>query len=258
ADGSQATTSNTSVALTTTGLPAGSTLSGNTVTVPGQGTWTYDPATGNLTFDPETGFASDPTPITYTLTETATGLTSNGTVTVDFDSPTPVTLISFRGTDTPNGAELVWVTSEERNFDRFEIQRANDDELHFAAIGTVRGGKTNYRYTDASKGSGTVYYRLKMIDQDGTSSYSRVVSMQRVYLGTVYPNPSKDWSVFLDVDRVDYYRITNLKGQEIDASVSRKGSQIQVTIGRNNPAGMYLLTYQINHLRTRVKVILTE
>ena len=32
------------------------------------------PATGDLTFDPIDGFTTDPTPITYTLTDSATGL----------------------------------------------------------------------------------------------------------------------------------------------------------------------------------------
>jgi uncharacterized repeat protein (TIGR01451 family) len=45
--------------------------------VPGEGTWTYFPAVGELVFSPEDGFLDDPTPITYTITEISTGLTSN-------------------------------------------------------------------------------------------------------------------------------------------------------------------------------------
>lgn len=89
-DGTQATTSNTSVALTTTGLPAGSSLAGNTVTVPGEGTWTYDPATGNLTFDPQTGFIGSPATLSYVLTETATGLSDNAAVSIAYKPMPPV------------------------------------------------------------------------------------------------------------------------------------------------------------------------
>jgi len=45
--------------------------------VSGEGIWTYNPATGVLTFSPENGFLDDPTPVSYTITETITGLTSN-------------------------------------------------------------------------------------------------------------------------------------------------------------------------------------
>jgi len=47
------------------------------LTVAGEGVWTYNPATGELTFDPDAGFLDDPSPITYTITEVSTGLTSN-------------------------------------------------------------------------------------------------------------------------------------------------------------------------------------
>ncbi len=47
-----------------------------TLTVAGEGEWvyTYDPATGDVTFNPDVAFTTDPTPITYILTETLTGL----------------------------------------------------------------------------------------------------------------------------------------------------------------------------------------
>ena len=83
-DGTQATPTNTTVALTTTGLPAGSTITGNVVTVPGQGTWTYVPATGIITFLPLSTFVTNPTDITYILTEVSTGLTDTATVNIEY------------------------------------------------------------------------------------------------------------------------------------------------------------------------------
>lgn len=60
------------------------------VTVADEGTWTYDPATGKLTFTPEEGFTDDPTSIDYILTEIATSLSANATVTIGYTS-TPAT-----------------------------------------------------------------------------------------------------------------------------------------------------------------------
>ncbi|SDE89141.1 Por secretion system C-terminal sorting domain-containing protein [Dyadobacter soli] len=54
--------------------------------VPGEGTWTFD-GIFILTFVPEFGVTNDPTPITYTLTENATGLSDQATVTIQYFSP---------------------------------------------------------------------------------------------------------------------------------------------------------------------------
>ncbi|HOW26550.1 MAG TPA: hypothetical protein PK711_12885, partial [Bacteroidales bacterium] len=84
-DGSPATVGTTTVDLDP--LTAGVQL---TYTVAGEGTWTYDPLTGELTFNPDAGFTSDPTPITYVLTETLTGLTDDAVVTVTYTEVPPV------------------------------------------------------------------------------------------------------------------------------------------------------------------------
>ncbi|GEM_PF-2780996 len=51
-----------------------SVITGNTVTVPGQGVWTYEPTTGKTTFVPQSGFTGVPSPLPYTLT--SNGVTS--------------------------------------------------------------------------------------------------------------------------------------------------------------------------------------
>jgi large repetitive protein len=62
----------------------------DTLKVPGQGTWVYVPATGVLTFTPEVGFTSDPTPITYLITDKTTFAQGTATITVDYVQANPV------------------------------------------------------------------------------------------------------------------------------------------------------------------------
>ncbi|MCP9763761.1 DUF11 domain-containing protein [Lacihabitans soyangensis] len=52
--------------------------------VAGEGTWTYNPTTGIAGFTPETTFKSDPTPIVYNMTETATGKSDTAILWVDY------------------------------------------------------------------------------------------------------------------------------------------------------------------------------
>ncbi len=82
-DGTAATPADVNITLQ---VPTNGVLNADgSVTVPGEGTWTYDSATGILTFSPLNGFTGNPAPMTYNLTEIATGLSDTGTVTVEYD-----------------------------------------------------------------------------------------------------------------------------------------------------------------------------
>ncbi|MDQ6480569.1 DUF4347 domain-containing protein [Dyadobacter sp. LHD-138] len=193
-DGSPATPANTSVLLTTTGLPAGSSVSGNTLTVPGQGVWTYDPATSDLTFDPNPGFTSDPTAITYTLTETGTGLTDNATAVVGYNPALPVRLVSFQAMSQENDVLLTWKAADQVSFDRYEIERSLNGK-QFAYVGTEESNELkagNYQFIDrnAAMLAGTRYYRLKMIDTDGTYAYSSMRSVRFENVPTIVAWPT--------------------------------------------------------------------
>jgi hypothetical protein len=55
--------------------------------------------------------------------------------------------------------------------------------------------KRNYRFTHSNPASGNNYYRLKMIDQDNTFSYSSVKNVNMDFakeLVKVFPNPVSD------------------------------------------------------------------
>lgn len=63
---------------------------GTTITVEGEGTWTYSESDGELTFTPDAGFTGVPTPITYTFKEKTSEKTSTAaTVTITVDETPP-------------------------------------------------------------------------------------------------------------------------------------------------------------------------
>lgn len=67
-------------------VPAGGIMNADgSVTIPGEGIWEYHAATGILTFNPLDGFAGNPAPIEYVMTDLNTGLTGEpATVTVTY------------------------------------------------------------------------------------------------------------------------------------------------------------------------------
>jgi hypothetical protein len=109
-------------------------------------------------------------------------------------SPLPINLISFFGKNYEKGNLLEWKTANEKDFSGFEIQKSNDAKM-YEKIGFVFGEKTElYTFLDENSGNGGNYYRLKMIDLDGSFEYSKVIFLRNnmeVKL-KLFPNPIKN------------------------------------------------------------------
>ena len=119
-----------------------------------------------------------------------------GTQVVLRATPIPVELMSFKGSLIQDKAALQWATASERNAKEFIVEKSTDAK-EFAAIGTVAAKNTsnitNYSFDDAKLSENVNYYRLKMVDTDGSFKYSNVVALR---LGSksskgisVFPNP---------------------------------------------------------------------
>jgi hypothetical protein len=119
-------------------------------------------------------------------------------------SPLPVKLLEF-SVQKAGGTDVLvkWQTGSEANVVKYEIQVARGNaELqagNFAKLAEVAssGGPSSgglYSYTDVEAGKfGARYYRLKIINLDGSFSFSpiRSVVFTDAVLWQVYPNPSK-------------------------------------------------------------------
>jgi hypothetical protein len=110
----------------------------------------------------------------------------------------PVKLLNFTGTYRSQQTLLNWSTSNELNFDKFEVERSATGS-DFVPVGlrtaSGTGSKANYELVDdLSAVAGTIfYYRLKMLDIDGKFSYSQVVLIKKegkaIQGVTINPNP---------------------------------------------------------------------
>ena len=154
----------------------------------------------------------------------------------------PVTLSSLTVKKEGLLATLNWTTTEESNADRFEIERSNDAKSWLyigqkAASGDSKV-KVNYSFTDNTPLSGVTYYRLKMVDIDGSIAYSRRVSISANALTSAYPNPASG-NIFLpEFEKIKSASIVNTSGKTIlkAASVNAQGLNI-----KQLKAGAYIL-----------------
>ncbi|WP_158605968.1 T9SS type A sorting domain-containing protein [Taibaiella sp. KBW10] len=90
-------------------------------------------------------------------------------------APLPVTLADFSAKTNGCNTILNWVSKTEKEFARYEIQNSQDGR-EYRTIGTVapKGDNSTYAYTQVNAAEGANYYRLKMIDRDGSFEYSNV------------------------------------------------------------------------------------
>lgn len=110
----------------------------------------------------------------------------------------PVTLTTFEATGKQKSVQLTWAADTEDQFAGYEVQRSLDGQSYqkiawVDAKGTA-GGPARYElYDNEPAFNQPVYYRLRMVDLDGTAEFSpiRSVTLQQKPEAVLFPNPSK-------------------------------------------------------------------
>ena len=155
----------------------------------------------------------------------------------------PVTLSSFDAVGSKDQVDLKWVTASEINSQSFEVERSTDGS-NFKSIASVKakGSSTSnsiYQITDKNlPASSTLYYRLRQVDIDGITTYSKIVTVAQKGKGKglkIYP------TVVSNVLTVDYtegslFQVINLLGQQV--LTGKTAQQLDVSA---LPQGTYIL-----------------
>ncbi|HTE25038.1 T9SS type A sorting domain-containing protein [Flavitalea sp.] len=132
----------------------------------------------------------------------------------------PTTLKSFSGKPLNNGIQLNWQTASESNSDKFIVEKSLDGNA-FVAIGSTKaaGNSNNLRQYSfmAPSNAGKSYYRIKMVDIDGKSKYSAVITINSGVPDSLviaaYPNPSTGYTYIIHPSGSDKGTIRIYNGQ---------------------------------------------
>ena len=109
----------------------------------------------------------------------------------------PVKLIGFGAAKKQDRVDLKWTTAEEFDMHHYEIERSSNAR-DFISVATIAcknlWGQNEYTTKDNQPLSGFNYYRLKMVEINGTVNYSRIVFVKFSAAENilVYPNPWKN------------------------------------------------------------------
>jgi photosystem II stability/assembly factor-like uncharacterized protein len=183
------------------------------------------------------------------------------------DLAIPVELASFTATASDNSVILNWSTATETNNNGFEIERKLKNQ-EWVTITFVEGNGTtteqqNYNYTDDYSllpYEGTVLYRLKQIDFDGSFDYSEQLAVNLTfvpsdyYISQNYPNPFNPATTIkysVPVESRVRINIYNSLGEVIEELVSEMhnpGNYEVTWNAQNYSSGIYFYSFEVNNL----------
>ena len=164
---------------------------------------------------------------------------------------TPVTLSNFQSKKVKNTVLLTWETKSEVNFSHFVLERSTDGKTFYGITkvnaSKMSGGST-YKHTDTPEAATVNYYRLKMVDVDGSFVYSKIISEGFDASNTslwVYPSiatQNKIDVVFNAVSADAQIRIFNIMGQLVATRNLQAGASAEsIDLGAYTEGSYFLV-----------------
>jgi hypothetical protein len=136
------------------------------------------------------------------------------------NSSFPVSIYELQANQVIDDIVLSWRTSDAENFNKFEIEKSRNAK-DFERIGNLDWEDKKFpllNFYDKNPFKGINYYRLKMLDNDGTYTYSKIISLNylegKEYM--IFENPSKGQSVTIKTNMTKpKILIHDLMGREV-------------------------------------------
>ncbi len=177
----------------------------------------------------------------------------------------PLTLLGFNGSAFHQDALLWWKTESEVNFSHFEIEYSEDGEdFEYAGkiLSQVQNLENTREYTFIDKDRllyGHAYYRLKIVDLDGTFFYSSIIGIKTNFDIQVhaYPVPATNYLMLSHPinEGKDKILVMDSMGKPIGLGTIELGANhSQIDISLCAP-GLYYLIYDRQGMSQTIKFV---
>jgi hypothetical protein len=168
----------------------------------------------------------------------------------------PLTLLNFSAMLKSEKVNLSWTTTEHTDFSHFVVQRSTDgknfkDVMTMMTDATVSSSINQYGYNDNISGvnAGVVYYRLQMVDMDGSYEYSPIRLVRLNANNSVqiqaFPNPVvNELRVMIPAnwqEKTTTYEIYSSNGLLVSRTKVASASQVQQLNVQSLGSGNYII-----------------
>ncbi len=171
----------------------------------------------------------------------------------------PIELVSFTAKKTnETDATIIWETALEANLEAFILERSVDAD-NWVQVRSEAPNNTasTYTYLDANVyesglANDLFYYRLKIVEDNGTFTYSNIqaVKFDAERVVVIKPNPTLSEAIFAftpgtDIDNMTY-DIYNAQGQMVKQGAV---TNINTVVNLDLASGVYLVQFRKNDSR---------
>ncbi len=191
---------------------------------------------------------------TLVITEMRNGCKDTATVYVPAGATLSVKVTDFSGKNQNGSDHLSWTSLNESSVSRYEVESGNDGIL-FAKVGEVVATSNsasfhNYSFVQHNVNNKLNFYRLKVINTDGTFFYSKTISLSNNFNASqlsAYPVPfSSKINVVIKSNKTEVvlFRIINNEGKIISvqsATLNNGMNNISFTGLEKNAPGKYYI-----------------
>ena len=185
--------------------------------------------------------------------------------------PLPLRLLSFSGSRAGGEVTLDWATADEKGVQGYTIERSADGTafllLSTVAANNSAAGTNTYRFTDKNAGeTARLYYRLKMLDLDGSFTYSNTLAIagssnSTTAHYTVYPNPAPSDALFIRITTapagdlsIAVRDMTGRKLYQTTVAQSQAGKGL-IPLSIKLPAGIYMMELSDDHTTEQIRMV---
>ncbi len=170
----------------------------------------------------------------------------------------PLRLLHFEAVKLDQAAQLNWTTSSESNMQSYQVEHSVNG-VQFTNVGVLAARNNQAAYTYSFKhnapAKGINYYRLKMINRDGSFTYSSVVKLN--FDGQidmqVYPNPTSDIVTISGLNSKGQIKLLSMEGKVLLLK-NVSAQQMQISL-KTFAGGTYMLQYQDGEEIKNFKII---
>jgi hypothetical protein len=180
--------------------------------------------------------------------------------------PLPIKLLNFQAALSKDQAQLNWIVGDNQTGDYFEVERSADGK-NFSTVAivstTATQGNEAYQYKETAQA--TAYYRLRIVNKDRSTSYSKIllIKSQTESANTVslLQNPVQETLTFSFTSATNANNevaVYNLVGAKVYAEkiLAQKGkNSVSVKLNSYLSAGTYILEVRNANERSIAKFI---
>jgi hypothetical protein len=180
----------------------------------------------------------------------AVSLTGNSVYRIDAPGPLPVTLTTFSGAAEKAGIALQWQTTAEQNVRQYDIEYSLNGSA-FSYAGTVQpvlsSSVNMYHFLHSFRYNGNVFYRLKIINTNGSFTYSAVIQfpVNTTINSKIAPTIIRNGIINAYLDNAGYraVEVVSSNGALVaKQNISGQSGQVKIPV-TTLPTGVYIVKF---------------